>query len=57
MEIFDDFSKSEPESVVVVYTNENRDLVVKTNQGRLMIIGMLEAAKFLVIGPPQEQLD
>jgi hypothetical protein len=45
----EDFGVSEPRAVVVLYTNEDDDVVCHTNVKRVEAVGLLEVAKDLVL--------
>lgn len=45
MEVMEDFGETEPVDVLVVYTNENEELVMKSNCRRTTLVGLLECAK------------
>jgi hypothetical protein len=43
------FSESEPVSLVVIFTNRDGELIIKSEETRTLALGLLEAAKHLVL--------
>jgi hypothetical protein len=42
------FGEDEPESVIVIWTTESGDVIVRANVGKCMALGMMEMAKKMV---------
>ena len=49
LETMEEFSRSEPRQIVILFTNEDDQLVIKTNTSRAGAVGMLECAKRMVL--------
>ena len=49
IDVFSEFSRGEPTAIAVIFTDENGDLVIKTQERRIVVIGLLEAAKNLIL--------
>jgi hypothetical protein len=45
IDVMAEFGQAEPTAMVVVFIDEQKDLIVRTTTGRAHAIGMLESAK------------
>lgn len=45
MSVLDDFSKVEGKQIVIIYTNEDETVTLKTNTTNTHVVGMCEYAK------------
>jgi len=45
----EELSKSEGQSIIVVFTNDSGEVVVKSNVGRVEAVGLLEVAKEMTL--------
>jgi hypothetical protein len=50
VEAMEDFSRSEPREFILVWSNEENEIVVRSNTGTTGCLGLLEFAKWFVIG-------
>jgi hypothetical protein len=48
------FSESEPVSLMVIFTNRDGALIIKSEETRTLALGLLEAAKHLVLNGSSE---
>ena len=55
MDALSDFTSSEGQSVILVYTNDQEDVVVKSNCRRPEAIGLIEIAKHMIMNSHEHE--
>jgi len=45
----EEFSVAEPKAVVIIFTDENGDVIIKGNTGKCLALGLIENAKHMIL--------
>lgn len=55
MKTMEDFAESEAKSIMILYTNEDDDVICQSNMRRVEALGMLELAKFMILRRKEDE--